>query len=327
MDPIKEVVSVSIGSSKRDHKVEVELFGEVFRIWREGTDGDMDKAEARLRELDGKVDAFGLGGIDLFLRAAERDYYFRDAKRYRAAVQKTPIVDGSGLKGAVERDVVRHLHEDHGLDLAGKTVLVTSAVDRWGMTEGFYDAGCKVVAGDLLYALSIPIMLRNRTTLERVIHIMAPIAVQLPYSWLYEAEADHETAVKGESKHADLYREADIIAGDYKYVREYMPEDMSGKWVITNTTTPEDVEFLRGRGVELLVTSTPRLEGRSFGTNVIEATMVALDNAKAALAPERYLELLRQTGFTPDVQWLNNKPAERPEPVSEAVTAPAPASA
>ena len=92
MDAIKEVVGVSIGSSKRDHAVEVELFGEVFKIRREGTDGDMEKAAARLRELDGTVDAFGLGGIDLFLHAADRDFYFRDAKRFRAAVTKTPIV-------------------------------------------------------------------------------------------------------------------------------------------------------------------------------------------------------------------------------------------
>lgn len=74
MDRIKEVVGISIGSSKRDHVVDVELFGETVRIRREGTDGDMAKAVQRLAELDGKVAAFGLGGIDLFLHAAGRDY-------------------------------------------------------------------------------------------------------------------------------------------------------------------------------------------------------------------------------------------------------------
>ena len=74
----------------------------------------------RLRELDGKVDAFGLGGIDLFLHAAGRDYYFRDAKRFRDAVQGTPLLDGTGLKGAVEADVVRFMREDLGLDARGQ---------------------------------------------------------------------------------------------------------------------------------------------------------------------------------------------------------------
>jgi hypothetical protein len=304
VDAIKEVVSVSIGSSKRDHMVEVELFGQPFRISREGTDGDMDAAEARLRELDGHVDAFGLGGIDLFLHAAGHDYYFREARRFRSAVSRTPIVDGSGLKGAVEGDVVRFMAEELKLELAGKRVLITSAVDRWGMAMAFADAGCEMTYADLLYALDVPVMIHNRSVLVGVIRTIAPIAVQLPFAWLYPAEADHESAVERESRHSKLYRDSDIIAGDFKYVRKYMPADMSGKWVVTNTTTTEDVAFLRAHGVELLITSTPRLEGRSFGTNVIEATMVALDCAQRSLAPERYLELLRRTGFTPDVMWL-----------------------
>ncbi|MGV8083306.1 MAG: hypothetical protein AB2L09_06725 [Coriobacteriia bacterium] len=102
----------------------------------------------------------------------------------------------------------------------------------------------------------------------------------------------------------ELYEWADIIAGDWQYVKKYMLDDMSGKWVITNTTTPADVELARSCGVELLVTSTPRLSGRSFGTNVIEATMVALDGAKGELSPERYRELLDSVGFKPDVLWL-----------------------
>jgi hypothetical protein len=301
---MKKVVSVSIGSSKRDHCVEVELFGEKFKIWREGTDGDMDRAVARLRELDGTVDAFGAGGLDLFLNAAGRTYWFREAKRFRDAVEKTPILDGSGLKGAVEHDVVRMMRDDLGLELAGKRVLVTSAVDRWGMAMGFREAGCQMTYADLLYALGIPIMIHEYPALVRLVHTIAPIAAQLPFKFLYPSEADHTSEVESESKHAQLYRDNDIIAGDYKYVRKYMPRDMAGKWIVTNTTTAEDVDFLRSTGAELLVTSTPRLEGRSFGTNVIEATMVAVDGAKGALAPERYLELLRCVGFTPDVIWL-----------------------
>jgi hypothetical protein len=254
--------------------------------------------------LDGRVDAFGLGGIDLFLHAAGRDYYFREARRFRAAVSRTPIVDGSGLKGAVEGDVVRFMAQDLGLELADKRVLITSAVDRWGMAMAFADAGCDMTYADLLYALDVPVMLHKVPTLVRVVRTIAPIAVQLPFAWLYPAEADHETAVERESKHSQLYRDADIVAGDYKYVRKYMPADMSGKWVVTNTTTLEDVDFLRSHGVELLITSTPRLEGRSFGTNVIEATMVALDGATGPLTPQRYLELLGSSGFTPDVLWL-----------------------
>jgi hypothetical protein len=301
---MKQVVSISIGSSKRDHSVELDVLGQQVHIWREGTDGDMKDAARRLREYDGKVDAFGMGGIDLFLNAAGRTYWFRDAKQFRDAVSVTPLLDGSGLKGAVEGDVVRFMQDELGLEVAGKHVLVTSAVDRWGMAMAFAEAGCEMTYGDLLYALDVPIMIHGRNALVRLCRIMAPAASQLPFKMLYPAEADHTSKVESESKHAQLYRDNDIITGDYKFVRKYMPKDMTGKWIVTNTTTAEDVEFLRGTGAELLITSTPRLEGRTFGTNAIEATLVALEGATSALKPERYLELLGETGFKPDVIWL-----------------------
>jgi hypothetical protein len=87
-----------------------------------------------------------------------------------------------------------------------------------------------------------------------------------------------------------------------------MPDDMAGKWVITNTTTASDVAEMRSRGVELLVTSTPRLAGRSFGTNVIEAALIALSGSRAELDSEQYLRLLAGVGFVPDVQWLQQIP-------------------
>jgi hypothetical protein len=302
---IKEVLGVSIGSSRRDHEVVMTLLGHRIRVRREGTNGDMDEAVRRLMALDGKVDAFGLGGIDLFLRAAGHDYYFRDAMRFKQAVRNTPLLDGSGLKGAVEADVVRYMREDLGLPLRGKRVLMTSAVDRWGMASAFYDSGCAMTCGDILFALGMDIMLHDRVTTERFIHALMPVVRQLPFKWLYPIEADHETTV--EAKHGELYANADVIAGDYKYVRKWMPADMSGKWVVTNTTTSEDVEFLRGRGIELLVTTTPRLEGRSFGTNVMEAMLVALRGASSALAPGEYMRLLRELGFRPDVRWLQRE--------------------
>ena len=62
-----EIVSVSLGSSKRDHSVEIEMLGQSFKVSRRGVDGDFVKAESLLKELDGEVDAIGLGGIDIYL--------------------------------------------------------------------------------------------------------------------------------------------------------------------------------------------------------------------------------------------------------------------
>ena len=43
---MKRVVSVSLGSSKRDKKVQATFFGEDFEIERVGADGDVEKVQA-----------------------------------------------------------------------------------------------------------------------------------------------------------------------------------------------------------------------------------------------------------------------------------------
>ena len=99
------VVSVSLGSSSRDVDQTVELLGAQVRIQRRGVDGDVDAARRLVAELDGTVDAFGLGGIDLYIQWSGRRYHFRDARRIASAAVKTPIVCGAGLKDSLERRV------------------------------------------------------------------------------------------------------------------------------------------------------------------------------------------------------------------------------
>ena len=302
---MKEVAGISIGSSKRNHNVVVELLGEETHIWRIGTDGDMKKAIDLIKRNDGKVGAIGLGGIGLRIDAAGRTYYYRDGKRFGEAAVVSPIVCGAGLKGIVEGDVPRFMAEELGLDLAGKRVGMVSTVDRYGLSEGFMAQGCNMTHADLPYARGIPIMVHDRVAMDRLIRLICPLAIQLPFKWLYPTTSDQTTEVKPASGvYAQFYGDNHIIAGDWKYIKERMPPDMRGKWIVTNTTNMADVEFLRQRGVELLVTTTPRLDGRSFGTNVIEASLVALDGARTALPEQRYLQLLREIGWKPDVIWL-----------------------
>ncbi|HED23683.1 MAG TPA: quinate 5-dehydrogenase, partial [Firmicutes bacterium] len=109
---MKRIVGISLGSSSRDHTVTVELNNEQYRIERIGTDGNMDKMIEIIRELDGKVDAFGLGGMDLYIYAVDRRYEIRDARRIVRAAEKTPIVDGSGLKNTLERRSIEYLNRN-----------------------------------------------------------------------------------------------------------------------------------------------------------------------------------------------------------------------
>ena len=56
----------------------------------------------------------------------------------------------------------------------------------------------------------------------------------------------------------------------------------------------------------MLVTSTPELGGRSFGTNVMEALLVAYAEADSALTREQYNQLLAELEFVPRIVDLHN---------------------
>ncbi len=301
---MKRVVSISIGNSKRDHRVQVELLGQTVQIERIGTDGDVAKAARLYAELDGQVDAFGVGGTDLGLRVADRYYPFPQMQRMIAGAKKTPVVDGGGLKHTLERQAIQFVERHIGEHISPKTCLATSAIDRYGLAQSAFDAGYQVVIGDLMFSLGLPIPLRSLKTVRILARILMPIFTRLPFEWLYPT-GDKQSEVK--PKWIKYYRWASLIAGDFHYVRRHMPDRMDGKVVVTNTTTPADVQFLRERGIAYLVTTTPRFEGRSFGTNVMEAVLVALAGKGRPLSEAEIQEMLVQLNYTPSIEKLEGE--------------------
>jgi len=303
---MKRIVSISIGSSKRDHKVEAKILGEDFLIERLGTDGDKEKAIELIKELDGKIDAFGMGGIDMYLTCKDKRYIIKDSIPIKNAAVKTPMLDGTFLKDTLERRVVRYINKEGILKLKGKKVLITSALDRYGMAEAFQEAGSDLIYGDVIFALGIPIKIKSYNTLYNVARILAPILVKMPFEMLYPTGKKQEKSVN--SNLSKYYHEADIIAGDFNQIRMYMPKDMIGKVIITNTVTSHDIEDLRSRGLELLITTTPEFEGRSFGTNVMEATIVAfLEKKPESMTSEDFDKALDMLDFKPRVVHMQEK--------------------
>lgn len=297
---MKTIVSVSLGSSSRDHRAHVTLLGEAFDISRLGTDGKLDEAITRVRELDGKVDAIGLGGIDVYLYAGSKRYALRDGVRLLEAAKITPVVDGSGLKNTLEREAVRFMQEDLGIDLRGKHVLMVSALDRFGMAQALVDAGADVLFGDFIFALDLDKPVRGLHEFEALAEKYLPDACKLPFQFFYPTGKKQDKPPQ--PKYPEYYREAEIIAGDFHFMRQFMPDDLHGKTILTNTLTANDVEELRERGVARLITTTPDFEGRSFGTNVVEAALIAIVGKKwADVTPEDYERVLRELHLKPRV--------------------------
>src|SRR5215213_10163069 len=175
---MKRAVSISIGSSKRNKAVEAVLLGEKVSIERIGTDGDMEAAALKYKELDGKVDAFGVGGADLGALVDGKWYPFFSVKPMVRYVQKTPLVDGGGLKNTLENKAPPFLDTKIGdyINARGRKVLVALGMDRWGLSKSFVEAGYETVFGDFMFGLDLPIAIRKISNLKLLAALLMPVA-------------------------------------------------------------------------------------------------------------------------------------------------------
>jgi hypothetical protein len=370
------VVSVSLGSSARDKTGRLTLLDETVELTRIGTDGDIGKAARKIAELDGQVDAIGLGGIDLYLIAGGRRYTISDARRLASHAKKTPVVDGSILKLLLEPRIVRQLAEmsqksevgsrksdqERGSDtrpfgverrqpriagatqpndssaaakdlrtegeqaqgsdggvgssklldstlppLKGSKVLLVSAVDRWGMAIALTEYAAETVFGDVMFALGLPVALHNLRQVRVLASVIAPVITKLPFKLLYptgDKQKEHQP------RYSEYFTWADWICGDFHYISRNLPPRLDGKVVLTNTTTEADQQRLRERGLDWLVTTTPVIDGRSFGMNVLEGCITALiARAGDPLTEQNYEIYLNKLNLQPNILRLNDVPA------------------
>ncbi len=296
---MKHVVSVSMGSSTRDKAVTIELGGVEVRVERRGVDGDWKLYNRLLRELDGLVDVLAVGGTEMAFHVDGQALHFRSTDKLIDGVTQTPLVDGSGLKQTLERRVF-DLADFGDVDAKPrfKQAFLNMALDRWGMAEAVDEVSDSVIYGDLMFALGLPIPMRRLSSAKRMAKLTIPVAGRLPLKWFYPTGESQTVNVP---KYEKRFAEADLICGDFLYIGKHAPANLDGKTVLTNTTTEENVDWLAGRGVRQLITTTPRFEGRSFGTNLTEAAITAAVGADRPLTLGQMNAAIDDLEIRPDV--------------------------
>jgi hypothetical protein len=286
--------------------------GETIQLERIGTDGDMKKAIRLLESLDGKVAAFGLGGISFYLYAGGRRYVLQDALRLVKGIRYTPIADGSGIKNTLESHIISVFETTTGLHLAGKSAVMVSAVERYALAKSLVNAGCQTIFGDFMFGLGVPIPLHSLKTLDKIGRVLLPIVTHLPFQLLYPTGGNQDKQVKGKPR--DLLAQSQVLAGDFHYIRRYLPDNLEGKIIITNTVTAQDHDMLVNRGAAWLATPSPNFSGRSFATNVLEALILAVSGKKAEeLSPTDYKNYIERLKIVPRIEDLQGTAAHTQE--------------
>jgi predicted amino acid dehydrogenase len=281
------------------------MFDEDIRVRRFGADGDAQRARELVRQFDGVADAVGLSGMNIRFAVGHRTYVHRQIEEIASVAHKTPVVDGVHLKGTLERWAIVQVAKEHPGIFSHKRVFVVSGIDRYAMAQVLSTYTPQILFGDPIFHLNLPFALRSFKQLERYADLVLPFLCRAPYGKLRPVSQEQELRTPRGTRYFD---QADIIAGDFAYVRSYAPDNLRGKTIIANALSADDLQDLQERGVESVITITPPLDNEHpfIGTNVIEAIFVSfLDSPQSEITEDDHLNLVAHSELEPTITVLN----------------------
>ena len=148
------------------------------------------------------------------------------------------------------------------------------------------DAGFEVIFGDLMFGLDIPIAIHTLSRLKTLAALLMPIAGRLPFS----VDLPHRR--KAGKAHAQVWKI--LCMGNCHCRRLSLHQTLHARRYERQDYRHQHHHRLKmwqysaKRGVKYLVTTTPVLEGRSFGTNMMEAALVAVSGKGRPLTWPEY---------------------------------------
>lgn len=313
---MKQVLVIHAGDGESVE--EVRFLGREVRLVHIGCGGDPRRARELISGHDGRVDAIGLDGLPARLELGSVRREHAVGATLTAAAERTPVVDGSGIRGGLERwGVILAERAEPGI-FSQKRVLMMPGLNHSGMAQALGRRTRHLRYADPSIWFGLPALpgIGARQTLDQAAPRTLELLQAAPFGRLAPHPGDGPRPHKAPES---ACRWADVLAGDVATIRAVAPSRLVRKTVVVESAGEEDLEDLAGRGVSIAVTLMPALDaadgdgsGGDLGrwpAAVIEAVLVALRPDPTAPATEdTYLDLMAGIRWTPAVRYL--QPAE-----------------
>jgi predicted amino acid dehydrogenase len=310
---MKQILVLHPGAG--DECVPVSFLGSSLELHRVGCGGDPALCRELVARHDGRVDAIGLEGmpIHLELGLARRTHALGTA--LAAAARRTPVVDGGGVRGGLERwGVILAERAEPGI-FSQKRVLMVPGLNHGGLAQALLRRSPHLRYADPQLFFGLPELpgVGSRRTLDQAAPRTLDRLRESPFARLAPAPAGLRPA-----RVRAAFRAADLLAGDVGAIRRFAPERLDGKTVVVESAGEEDLDDLARRGAAIAITLMPPLAvagangdaaaadglGR-WSAATLEAALVALRPRPDLPATEdTYLDLLAGVSWTPAIRYL-----------------------
>jgi len=311
---MKQIVSISLGSSKDDYDFEGEYIEKDFRIRRFGTDGSMVRAMDLIVEWSEKADAIGIGGLKYpYLDKSKKGVkklidifkiFDDDISRLLSfkAQLKIPITTGTTIANVADEWAIRHLQFEMGNYFTNARVVFISGIYHYHMAHVLSDFTENLKFCDPIFDGGISKILNSLKELDIYEKGFHDTLQLMPLKFI----ANNFNPLKNINMNylKDAVKDAFIVVippNDFNnYIDMFDLNELKGKTVITSNAYDDRINMLKEKGVDIIIDTAPKVLDNVVGFNVLEALIhTVLEKKDGDLTNEDLLELISIRGRSP----------------------------
>jgi predicted amino acid dehydrogenase len=293
---MKKVVSVTMGSSKKDFSFETDFLGQRFKVQRLGADKDSKKAWELLRRQQANADAIGLGEVADHCHVGTTTIVNRETQKLLKVVTRVPVTTGAKLRRLLQVRAVRHVQKELGSYFNNNLVLFLSGMRNYEIAVALSDYTQNLSFADPVFQAGSPVLLGSLAQLELYAKGNEMVSGQKPWRMLEKSLASLKNM-----RVANAVGKAHVIVGNYDEIRAVGSlANLHGKTLITSAVDDEQLTFYKQCKVNLVIDVSPKLFDRVVGISTLEAMILAkLERSADELADEEFEEIIDELDLKP----------------------------
>jgi predicted amino acid dehydrogenase len=301
---MKNVVSISLGSSSQDFEFTTNFLGHRLSVRRVGTDGSTSKAVRLLKQWEKQADVIGIGLVRDSYTVGSRRFIDRDAAQMKSQVTRVPVTTGARLGEIFLEWAVRHTQIRLGNYFNNALVLFFSGLANYKLATTMAEYTDNLQFADPLLQLGVPKMLTSLDALSLYATGAHYVADWQPPKIIPEDLIRQWTRFMLRREMAN----ATVIVAPVHELDEFGAEELANKTIITSGLNGERTARFAEKGVLMVVDGAPTMQGHVLGPNLLDAMIIAATGKNPDdILEDDYLEIITSTGFEPRIVYPNGE--------------------
>ena len=313
---MKQIIQISLDASRDNVDFKTEFLGKKFHVRRFGTDGDLEEATDLLLQWNKKADAIGLGGVKYattFKSGTKLNKKIRKLLKLGTQVH-TPVTMGDTLRSVGHEWSLRHIQFKYGNNyFTNARVFFFSGTISYSIARVMAEYTDNLIFADLLLENSVPKFIHTIKDLDLYTgHIRGAMDWIPGKRFVSDARPVRSLA---DNLMRKSVREAHILVVPHyhfhKYLDHYTIEELKGKTIISSTVYDDRVAYLKDKGVDVIIDTTPKILKKVVGVSALEALLfAALDIDQDQGSEDDLLEVISDLKMPPRIIFPSGKPQQ-----------------